>query len=73
MTEPNNQALRLREPLMSDSSNMTQDNEEEKSWYWRICNVYPRSLLFAMFVQYFNMGLDVMRTYCMKDLFKRVY
>jgi hypothetical protein len=26
-----------------------------------------------MFCKYFNMGIDIMRTYCLKDLFKRVY
>ena len=35
--------------------------------------MYPRALLFSMFVQHFNTGLDVMRIYCMRDLFKRVY
>lgn len=35
--------------------------------------VYPRSLLFAMTTQYFNEGLLLLRIFCFKDLYKRVY
>jgi hypothetical protein len=36
-------------------------------------HIYPRSLLFSIAAQYFNEGLNLMRTLCMKDLYKRVY
>ena len=76
MSSKDSSNLRLHEPLLSTDNKVTaetSDAELEETWLWRICNIYPRSLLFAMFCQYFNMGIDVMRTYCLKDLFKRVY
>ena len=46
---------------------------DEDSWFKRLRTVYPRSLLFSIMAQYFNEGLTLMRMYCFKDLYKRVY
>ena len=40
---------------------------------YRLLNIYPRSLLFAIAAQYFNEGLNLMRQLCMKDLYKREF
>ena len=60
------------EPLLTETD-VSQDEEPTDTWLERLRTIYPRSLLFLLFAQYFNEGLGAMKMYAVKDIYKNYY
>ena len=61
-----------REPLLTETD-VSQSDEPRSTWRERLRTVYPRSLLFLLFAQYFNEGFGAMKMYAVKDIYKNHY